>query len=300
MGAVVDATYERPQSEEGGVSPRSDPLTELLRLVEPCNPPGPESSSAGASVPATARARSGGPPHVSAPLGERALPFRPTRGSELRLRPGTSSPYSNPLARGAIARSPRQEDVAAMQARESAPRGPSAVRAHLRPAHQTYRETAAEDDPSSNVSHPADKNSILRQPRAPRRLGLAIGGIAGSVFIGTLGAVGYYALSASNTGPRAPQIADNAPQATAADQGASGEVLNQQPANTSWGDQPRKVRTVSIRRVPKVRTRRQVNPLRMRSPSQTLLLRKVLARMRASVPKLQPRARRQHQSFGLG
>jgi hypothetical protein len=135
-----------------------------------------------------------------------------------------------------------------MQARESAPRSPSAVRAHLRPAHQTYRETAAADDPSSNVSHPADKNSILRQPRAPRRLGLAIGGIAGSVFIGTLGAVGYYALSASNTSPRAPQIADNTPQATAADQGASGEVLNQQPANTSWGDQPRKVRTVSIRR----------------------------------------------------
>src|SRR5262249_48813676 len=107
MRTVVNAAYERPPSEEGGVSPGDDPLTELLELIEPRDPLGAESSSAPASVPATAHAQSDEPARVSAPLGERALPFRPTRGSELRRRPERSYPYGAPLAQGAFARSPR-------------------------------------------------------------------------------------------------------------------------------------------------------------------------------------------------
>jgi hypothetical protein len=247
MRVLVDPTYERPRSEEVGENPQYDPLRELLGLVEPRNLPGSAKSSTRTSVRAPAQERSGEPPRGSALLGERALSSRGRYGSELRRRPETSHSYSDPPVRETFARSPRQEGATTTQARMSAPASASTARANLQPAQQTYRKITAENCPSSNVSHPAEKNSFFGLPRMPRRVDLAIAGLAGSVFIGSLGAAGYFALSASSTNPQAPLIADNAPQTPVTDQSDYGEDLNQQPANASWADQPTKVRTVSIR-----------------------------------------------------
>jgi hypothetical protein len=181
MRAVVDATHELPRSGVDGQSPEHDPLTELLRLVEPRNLLGPESVCPGVSAPATAQSRSGGAPRGSATVGERALLIRDRRDSKLRLRPETSYPCGDHLARGALGRSPRQKDAAVLQARELAPPSPSAPYVLPWPNHPTYREAAAEDYRSANVSHPADESSSLRQqqPRVPRRVHLAIAGISG-------------------------------------------------------------------------------------------------------------------------
>jgi hypothetical protein len=75
----------------------------------------------------------------------------------------------------------------------------------------------------------------------------AFAGLAGWVLIG-VAVLGYYALSASNTTPKAPVIADNAPKTSVAKQSAPIEDLNQQSANTTAsGDGSRKVRTINIR-----------------------------------------------------
>jgi hypothetical protein len=243
MQDLVDAICKPPASEEGGASYEHDRVPELLGLIGRRNLRAPESSSARPETHATAQPQSSGPGH-----GEGSEPFGPRcDDSQLRLHRETAYPYGDPLAREAFARSPREEQASAMQARESAPESPAAACAHARPAYRADGETAVDNYPGSAVSGPPDGRPFSLQPRGPRCVDIA--GVAGAVLLAALAAVGYYALSASNTTIHPTVVADNAvaAKASAADQTGDGEQLNQQPANTSWSDQPKNVRTFTIR-----------------------------------------------------
>jgi hypothetical protein len=78
---------------------------------------------------------------------------------------------------------------------------------------------------------------------------MAVAGIAGAVLIATLAALGYHALSVSNTTVQPPVIADTMVEAktTPAGQTVYDGELNQQAATSSWSDQPKNVRTFTIR-----------------------------------------------------
>ena len=123
------------------------------------------------------------------------------------------------------------------------------VRARAWPAYQGLGKTAAGDNPGAEVSGPPDKHPLLRWPQVLGGVGLAIAGIAGSVLIGALAAVSYYALGMSNMPGTAPVIAYSSikTKSTAPAQNNSGEARNEQAPKTFRSDQPKKVRTVTIR-----------------------------------------------------
>jgi hypothetical protein len=225
MQDLVDATCEQPRSEQGDTSSEHDPLRDLLERLRRPNLVAPETSSARAGIRATT-----------------------PEDRQFWLRRETAYPYGDPLAQVALGRSPRREQASARQAHESAPQSHAAARAPAAPAYQANWKTAADDDPGSYASDPPAANPLLCQPRVPRRVALAITGIVGSILIATLGALGYYALSASNTTGQAPVIADNVVEEKtwAAGQNDYGEERSEQGASTSWSDQPKKVRTVTI------------------------------------------------------
>jgi hypothetical protein len=219
MQDLVDATCEPPRSEQGDASSEHDPWPELLGRR---NLVAPENSSARAGI----RAATGA-------------------DRQLRLRRESAYAYRDPLAQAALARSLRREQASARQAHESAPQSHAAVRAHAGSAYQANRRT--DDDPG--LSDPPATNPLLWQPRVPLRIALPIVAIVGSTLIATLGTVGYYAISASNTTSQAPVFADNvvAEKTSAAGQDNYGEERDEQGASTSWSDPPKKVRTVTIR-----------------------------------------------------
>ncbi len=225
MQDLVDATCEAPRSEQGDASSEHDPLRDLLELLRRPNLVAPEISSARAGISATTR-----------------------EDRQFWLRRETAYPYGDPLAQAALARSPRREQASTRQAHESAARSHAAACAHAGSAYQANRKTAADDEPGSYASDPPAANPLLWQPRVPRRVALAITGIIGSILIASLGALGYYALSASNTTGQAPVIADNVVEEKtwAAGQNDYGEERSEQGASTSWSHQPKKVRTVTI------------------------------------------------------
>jgi hypothetical protein len=106
---------------------------------------------------------------------------------------------------------------------------------------------AADNDPGSDVSDPPDERPFSLQPRGLRWV--AIAGVAGAGLTAMLAAVGYYALSVANMTVQAPVIAGNTLEAntTAAGQAADGGELNQRAATSSWMNQPKNVRTFTIR-----------------------------------------------------
>jgi hypothetical protein len=226
MQDLVDATCEPPRSEQGDANSEQDPWPELLARLGRRSLVAPESSSARAGMPATT----------------------PEDG-QLRLRRATAYPYGDPLAQVALPRPPRREQASARQAHESALQSHAAARAHAGSACQASRKTAADHDPGSYASDPPAANPLLWRPRVPRRVALAVAGIVASILIATLGALGYYALSTSNTSGEAPVIADNVVEAktSAAGQSDYGEQRSEQAAGTSWSGQPKKVRTVTFR-----------------------------------------------------
>jgi hypothetical protein len=125
----------------------------------------------------------------------------------------------------------------------------AALCANAWPAFQAHARTAADGNAGAEISGLPARHPLLWWPRVSGGGSLAIAGIAGSVLIGALAAVGYYALGASNaTGP-APAIAHGSikAKATAAAQSDAGEARNMEPPKTFGSDQPNKVRTVTIR-----------------------------------------------------
>ena len=123
------------------------------------------------------------------------------------------------------------------------------VRAYAWQAYQGHGKTAAGDNPGAEVSGPPDKHPLPWWPRVPGGVGLILASIVGSVLIGALAAVSYYALDTSNTPGPPPVIAYSSikAKATAAAQNNSDEARNEQAPTTSRSDQPNKVRTVTIR-----------------------------------------------------
>jgi|RhiMetdeSRZDD1v2_1073273.scaffolds.fasta_scaffold01566_16 hypothetical protein len=125
----------------------------------------------------------------------------------------------------------------------------AALCANAWPAFQAHARTAADGNAGAEISGLPARHPLLWWPRVSGGGSLAIAGIAGSVLIGALAAVGYYALGASNaTGP-APAIAYGSikAKATAAAQNDAGEARNMEPPKTFGTDLPNKVRTVTIR-----------------------------------------------------
>jgi hypothetical protein len=124
------------------------------------------------------------------------------------------------------------------------------VRASAWGTYQGHEKTAVGDKPRADVSDPPDKRPLLWWPRAPSGAGLIIVGIAGSVLIGALAAVSYFAVGAANAPGPAPAIAYSssvkAKAATAAQKDSSA-ASNERAPRTSSSDQPNKVRTVIIR-----------------------------------------------------
>jgi hypothetical protein len=225
MQDLVDATCEAPRSEQGDASSEHDPLRDLLEPLKCPNLVAPGISSGPAGIRATTR-----------------------EDRQFWLRRETAYPYGDPLAQAALARSPRREHASAGQAPDSAPQSHAAARAHAGWSYQANRKTAADDDPGSYASDPPAATLLLWRPRVPGRVALAITGIVGSILIATLGALGYFALGASNTTGQAPVIADNVVEekTSAAGQSDYGEERREQGASTSWSHQPKKVRTVTI------------------------------------------------------
>jgi hypothetical protein len=121
--------------------------------------------------------------------------------------------------------------------------------AHAWPTYEGNGKTAVDDNPGADVSAPPAKHPLLWWLRVPGGVSLAIAGIAGSVLIGALAAVSYYALGSSNTTGPAPVIAYSSVKAkvTAAAQSDSGQAPNEQPPKAFRSDQPIKVRTITIR-----------------------------------------------------
>jgi hypothetical protein len=250
MRNLVDAICEPPRSEDNRASFEHDRVPELLRLIGQRDLVAPESSSPRAGIGASAQPQSSGLGDISASLGQGSQTFAPWRDdSKLRCRREATYPYGDPLAAEALARSPRRQQASASQGREAALQAPAAVRAYAWPAYQAHGKAAAGDNPGAEVSGPPDKHPLLWWPRVPGGVGLTIASIVGSVLIGALAAVSYYALDTSNTPGPPPVIAYSSikAKATAAAQNDSDEARNEQAPTTSRSDQPNKVRTVTIR-----------------------------------------------------
>jgi hypothetical protein len=226
MQDLVDATCEPTRSEQGGASSERDPLPELLELLGCSHLVAPASASARAEIRATT-----------------------CEDSELRPRRERAYPYGDPLAQAAVARPRRRQQASAGLASQSAPRSLAGTAAHAASRYQANRKTAADGDPASYASDAAAAIRFLRQSRIPRHAGLVIAGLAGSILVGTLAALGYYALSASNTTAqeRAVAVSVVEEKTSAAIHVSYGEERNEQGASASWSDQPKKVRTVTFR-----------------------------------------------------
>jgi hypothetical protein len=213
MQDLVDATFEAPKSKQVGEDAEHDPLSELLLLL-------------GLSNTATAE---NSPRHA----GIGAIQPQSASGTGCE----TTYPYGDPLAAANFLPPRRHSDE------QSAPNSPAAACPHARSAYEAEENTA--DDHTSSDKHP-----LLWGPRVPRGgVGLAIIGIAASALVGTLGGVGYYALSPSETIGEVRAIAANSAETktTATGQHTSVEELDPQAVATSWSDEPKKVRTESFR-----------------------------------------------------
>jgi hypothetical protein len=244
----VDAICEPVPSEEAGAGSARDRLQEMLRLIGR-DLAATEISSARAGLAAIAPPQSPEPRHVSASAGEGQEQFGASPdGGQPRPRPETAHSDDNSSARAGFARSRPQEQGFETQVREPSPRRDMAAWAPARPTYEPDEGTAADDYPGSDVGDLPRRNLLFLQPRAPRRGGLAIGSIAGSLLIGILGVVGFYALSAPNNSPAPSAIADNVAtvKATAVARKDQGEALNRQAPN-SLSDQPMIARTIAIR-----------------------------------------------------
>jgi hypothetical protein len=255
MQNLLDAIRVSPGAEERGTSLAHERVPELLRVIrrnlsEPENSSARlEKSSARAASGATARLQSGAPDDVSASFDEGSESVGAGRDeSPRRLRQEAAYPYGDPLAAEAFERAPRREQASAKQARVSVARSPVATSAQAWPVYRTGRGTAA-TDPGSEVRNPLSQHLLRWRPRVPHDVGLAVAGVAGSVVIGALVALGYYVLSASNTTHQPPAITGSITEVktAAAGQNVQKEERKQQPADASWSGQPKSVRTVSIR-----------------------------------------------------
>jgi hypothetical protein len=227
MQDLVDATSEPTRSEQGDASSERDPLPELLELLGCSHLVAPASASARAGISAATR-----------------------DDSELRLRRERAYPYGDPLAQDAVARPPRRRQAAPEQASESAPRNHAGKGAHAASPYQVNRKIAANDEPGSYANDAAAASRLLRQPGVPRSVALTIAGVAGSILAATLAALGYYALSASNTTAQERAVAANVVEekkTSSASQVTYGQERNERGASASWNDQPKKVRTVTFR-----------------------------------------------------
>ena len=225
MQDLGDATVEAPDSDQVGAEAEHNPLPRLLRLFGQSNTAAAESSLARAAICAAQS------PSEQSGTGrdERRL----GRGEE------TTYPYGDPLAAANFVPLRRHS---AGQTSQSPPKSLPAAKSHERSAYHAQANAAADDHSSF------DKHPLLWQPRVSRGVSLGIIGVAASALVGTLAGLGYYALSPSETISKVT-IADNSAgtKTTAIGQNASAEELDPQAVAASWSDEPKKVRTVSIR-----------------------------------------------------
>jgi hypothetical protein len=161
----------------------------------------------------------------------------------------TAFAHGNPVGDEVFAGSRACEQAAETPVRETSRDADAIAWAPGRPTYQAYGGIGANDYSDLYGSPRSGRNRVPPQRRGRGRTGAAVAGIATCLLVGTLGTVGYYALSASKKGPRPLAIADNLTisKSRAAGQSEQREELNQQAANAPLSNQPNSVRTVALR-----------------------------------------------------